>query len=508
MAVEESGAENWKYKYLDALEQIEQNERRFAHAEQVLRRGMGRLAIGCHGHSAELDQKLDMLRSELSGASNLEDVSDLIDEIGEQLRGLDAHFTSPNMVSPSEVLLALLDLVSISPEQSVHKQELRQKLQAAGGVDFDACVSEVGRLINERGISSAHVLADANRQVQDALLEMLECLSFPESFVGRVKDIKSLLVAAGSDQVESAVKNVTRLVADMRGFLEAEKRALEIFLHQLSTRLSEFDSFLVGVDNDQQVSLENSRKLNMAVSEEISGLQTAMDEENNIDEMKRKIQIRVDMIRHHVKARRDHDEERKSQLEQQLKQLGQRLQQMEEETDSLRQRLAEERQQAQVDPLTELPNRLAYELRIVQEFERWQRYQHPLSILLLDVDRFKSINDTYGHKAGDKALTVIARTIAEHVRGTDFCARIGGEEFLLLLPETSLNEAVNVGEKLRQSVEACHFAFKGSRVPVTISAGVSEFRGGDGIDDVFTRADEALYQAKNGGRNQVVAETI
>ena len=137
---------------------------------------------------------------------------------------------------------------------------------------------------------------------------------------------------------------------------------------------------------------------------------------------------------------------------------------------------------------------------------RRQRNKKPLSICIIDVDKFKGVNDTYGHKAGDKVLKTIAQVCATNVRETDFFARYGGEEFVLLLPETSLSQARLVAESLRKEIEGCNFHYANEPVVITISCGVAEFDFKDSPDSVFKRADRALYQAKNEGRNRVVVQ--
>lgn len=182
-----------------------------------------------------------------------------------------------------------------------------------------------------------------------------------------------------------------------------------------------------------------------------------------------------------------------------------RLAEMEGETERLRSRLAEKRVQAMTDPLTNIANRLGYDKRVVEEYARWQRYDAPLTLLVCDIDHFKRINDTYGHKAGDRALLAIARSINQQLRQTDFAARVGGEEFVVLLPGTDAAAAEAVAEKLRQGVECCAFVYEGTPVPITVSIGLAAFAAGDAVDDVYKRADAALYQAKGQGRNRFVS---
>lgn len=122
---------------------------------------------------------------------------------------------------------------------------------------------------------------------------------------------------------------------------------------------------------------------------------------------------------------------------------------------------------------------------------------------MLDLDHFKRINDNYGHLAGDKVLKIIASVLRKRLRGTDFIARFGGEEFVLLVPNTSLAVGAKLAETLRAAIEACPFHFKGERVTITVSMGMTTFKAGEHSDLVLKRADQALYRAKNAGRNRV-----
>ena len=154
------------------------------------------------------------------------------------------------------------------------------------------------------------------------------------------------------------------------------------------------------------------------------------------------------------------------------------------------------------DSLTGAHSRYAYESRIAEEFHRWQRHSQPLAFSIWDIDLFKRINDSYGHEAGDRLLRGVAELLARNKRGEDFLARIGGEEFVLLLPMTTLEAATSVAEKLRLVVETTAFRHHGEPVQVTVSAGLTEFREGDTPQSVFERADRALYAAKAEGRNR------
>jgi len=153
------------------------------------------------------------------------------------------------------------------------------------------------------------------------------------------------------------------------------------------------------------------------------------------------------------------------------------------------------------DPLTGIANRLAYEEQLQQEFLRWKRFGNPLTLLVWDIDRFKQINDRYGHAVGDQVLRGIAQHLAAQLRITDFVARYGGEEFVMLLPGADVKAALQLADEIRGQVAETGFSVGENRFPVTISCGLARFETGDAPQDVFNRADQALYQAKRQGRN-------
>jgi two-component system cell cycle response regulator len=161
--------------------------------------------------------------------------------------------------------------------------------------------------------------------------------------------------------------------------------------------------------------------------------------------------------------------------------------------------------QTTVDPLTGVNSRAALLRQLERYHELAKRHQRPLSIILADLDRFKQVNDTYGHAAGDQVLRVFGGLLAGRLRGSDHVGRLGGEEFLLVLPETAAAMAVSVAQALRRSLEEVWIEHQGHTFRVTCSLGVAELAPGD-VDGgaLLARADVALYAAKAGGRNRTV----
>ncbi len=160
------------------------------------------------------------------------------------------------------------------------------------------------------------------------------------------------------------------------------------------------------------------------------------------------------------------------------------------------------RQRATTDPLTGAFNRAKFDERLAQELSRVQRHGNPLTLAILDIDKFKQVNDTFGHASGDQVLSQVSAVARNNLRSADLFARWGGEEFVVLAPDTDRDGGFRLAEKIRAAIERHPFDEVGR---ITASFGVAEYRAGESPEAFLRRADEALYQAKHGGRNRVVA---
>jgi diguanylate cyclase (GGDEF)-like protein len=180
-----------------------------------------------------------------------------------------------------------------------------------------------------------------------------------------------------------------------------------------------------------------------------------------------------------------------------------RIKRLADELERVNKNLAE---LATIDPLTQVANRRAVENRLAHEFQRERRYKHPLACILVDIDNFKSVNDTYGHPVGDKVLIEVAAAIRESIRTTDLVARFGGEEFIILAPETTTVAAHMVAERIRRAITENTTAKADQGLPVvTASLGVASTEVPVANEsELVSKADAALYRAKPDGRNRVV----
>jgi diguanylate cyclase len=189
--------------------------------------------------------------------------------------------------------------------------------------------------------------------------------------------------------------------------------------------------------------------------------------------------------------------------------LEKRLKHANDRVEKLQEKLKEVEQHATIDPLTNLYNRRTFERRLLQEIAAASKKGGELSLGIIDIDHFKRVNDTYGHLAGDDLLRIIAKTLKDFLKGRDIVCRYGGEEFVMLLPDTPLKGAVTVAETIRKHFAQMSWKQKSTGVSmgkVTLSAGVALYRPDESMESFVQRADVALYHSKKTGRNRVTVE--
>lgn len=291
----------------------------------------------------------------------------------------------------------------------------------------------------------------------------------------------------------------------MLAVTDSGQHEFEAYLKQLNERPEAFQGHLQVASDGHADSRSAARELDTQIREQVDGLQSSVQEAADLDSLKKVLESHLEGLLGTMDEHQQQRDQREQELSTRLKGLAERVANMEQEAQGYREHLEVQRQKALIDPLTGLPNRAAWSERLDHEVNIWHQRGNSLSLAMLDLDHFKRINDGYGHLAGDKVLKIIANVLRKRLRPGDFIARFGGEEFVLLMPDSSLADALAVGGMLRAAIEACPFHFKGEPVTITVSMGVAQFQPGERSELALKRADEALYRAKAAGRNQVQA---
>ena len=324
----------------------------------------------------------------------------------------------------------------------------------------------------------------------------------PDSYADQVQALTERLDAGpDTDVLEECIEQVMQLAKVCGNRMEAD---IQEYLVGLNEQLAYLRSFLDQAEVSESRQQQRSELLNRTVRQDVHKISQAVSHASDIGELKTAVNIQLAQLIKAVNAHKEAESRHISGLRLERRKLQQRLDRMEELAEDFRRSAEEAHMKSRTDPLTGLANRSAYTQQLGMELERFQRYGTPFSICIVDIDYFKRVNDAYGHLAGDKVLRLLAKILQSNVRGVDFVARFGGEEFVILMPSTRVDAARHVAEKLLLAVEQSPFHFQNKPVQITVSIGVAEVRAEDTAETLFGRADSCLYSAKSGGRNKVV----
>lgn len=571
MTVNSGDKNNWREKYLGALDEQEQLEKKSARQQEILRSALVRVSLAADGQDEALDTILLRLRENLRGEFNALTIGQTLEQVEKAALAFESHRDQSGL----DVRTALTELVkslqslklpkgtakeldsylSQLPERSKKirlypalLQELARIQQQALAEIEQPKTGFLGKLLGtktaDQGKSAGQVVEEEDFIVSlplpgEAAAPAIETTAraVPESAAPAVEtparqDDKNTALAAQiagvlkdflcSLENEAAIKTrVSRISAKlaegmapellvptletirdlvMEAYL-ADNQAFASYLKNVNLELAEIYAVLGGAVKHSQNEREVSRKLQDDMMREMGELESSAATATDLNQLKDRVKSQLGNIRQALDTYQ-HGDHAQQQLAQQLETLGAKIKTMEVEAEKNRTTLEKHRKKALQDPLTELPNREAYNERATAEVQRWQRYGRPLSVAIFDIDHFKRINDTFGHQAGDRVIKVIGRSIAKRLREVDFFCRYGGEEFVALMPETDSKTALSVLEKVRESIANASFNYKDQPITITVSVGLTEFKSGDDLEAAFERADQALYSAKSSGRNR------
>lgn len=478
--------QSWKEKYLQELESADNREKQWKAERNTLERMLVRTCLASEGQTPDLDRLLARVRKDLR--KNRVDVDawkELQDQIDRQVALLDERQSS------SDRKRSLFSRKEPQPEPQP------EPLPQAENTGQSEAVPD-----NDKDIEDNTQRLRIARRVGQLLGQMLTQISLEPAAEARARALQQSLLGSNDwEELRAGLNDVAELVI---AAVTRSKREFEDFLKRLDERLELLREHFSAQSSAQSGRLHASEDLDREIREEIERVGQRLQESDNLHDLKQSVSRHLASIGQAVGRFRTQESERERALSGQLEAMQERVAAMEAHSEQMQEQVRKERLRALTDLLTELPNREAWQERLSFEYNRWQRYSHALTVGVLDIDLFKRINDSYGHKAGDRVLQLVAREFRERLRSTDFIARYGGEEFVVLFPETGPEDARNVVDKLREHVGNLPFHFRGQPVTVTFSAGLADFVAGDTEDSVFDRADRALYQAKDAGRDRVV----
>ncbi len=505
--------DDWKERYKLLSEEVDKLQALLE--EQPLQRLVFQMSVVLDGQSEGLDRSLKNLCEQIKTDKVAK--PETISLVEKQLRGLDLE----QQQHRNQLLQGLKKWIyqlRLNLTTDLSNQRLSSVEEALA--PFSGRLAEISSVINDLVALQAHILTDdfnGGRQhgileelghedeellekIASELLSLMSGLHIPQGEMSLARELVSRIERGLSLSVlPEIIQDLVSLVGRISSYNSED---FEDYLLNLTGQLAEVQAYVEASQQDERLD-EEAELLSNGIRYDVQAIQQAMQESNDLQQLKSNVSSQLMNIVKSVDLFKQKEESREQRLHERYLQLQSRLEQMEVQTQQMKVHVEAERHKALTDSLTTLPNRAGYDQQITFEFERWKRYGQTFSIAVADLDLFKRINDSYGHQAGDKVLRLVAAILTRQCRSTDFVSRYGGEEFVILMPGTSEEQAVSAVEKIRHAVECSPFNFHGQPVQITLSLGVAEVQSDDSIEDLFGRADKALYEAKRLGRNRI-----
>ncbi len=489
-----SQEKNWKEKYFDTLKELDEREHSWRRIENMLRTGVNRLAILSQDGHQELDKNLHKIRTLSHGTDNI----DALEKAFGSLKKATGEMPDAGQSDGARAIKTVSDLL---PMDNEHR----------AAIDLHCKKSDTQKALKVL-IKSIAVLFRQDAPIDDSalattLLSLLTQLDASESDERVLAQIQEDIAQAKSmRQWQIVIEQIVEQVRFELTGIHDKKKKLLLFIKQLADQLSGMEELALSASENMGRAKQRAANMNGSLADELTSISQEIIKADDTTAMKHSISRRLTSALENMRGYFARESEYFDEAEKTNRALAGHLQAAQKETDALRSDLEQSRLAQLLDALTGVPNRHAYQQRVSLEVDRHSRAEQPLVYVLWDIDFFKSINDKYGHYAGDVVLKMVAQLLYKSVREVDFMARIGGEEFAMLLPGTSLREGIKFANTVRENIAKSGFNYKGNAVSITASCGLADLRPGDDVKVLYERADAALYRAKNEGRNCCVAD--
>lgn len=523
---------DWKGEYKAIVQELESKESEWNNIDALLRKTISRLSIAGRGIDAKLDDQLKRIQY-LSRDKKNDQLADALDKLSRVVASLDdspatsaataatAQEIEKPSVDPSALLLALLQEIEFKDNQRDELKSICADLLNFLGKDKNPAavkpqILKLSSLINNNFGSTAsesNATAESNSTTQSpnikpdvTINEVLTTLLEKLTVVGGAGVSAQLLQTEALDKIEDSnwpetLNRIVDCISETLDKLNQEKFELEEFIIKVTQQLGKIAEVIATDQKDNLSDLEDRHSLQQMMHDSMKTIEADFDNASEIGQLKNVVAKNLSQIQNGIDDFVARANERHEAVDERNNHLVAQISAMNQKTQVLKQKLSENRKKLLFDTLTGAGSRLSYDETMEQELARWNRYGTSFSYAILDIDHFKKINDTHGHSAGDKALKIVAKMMMSQIRKSDSLFRIGGEEFVLLLPGTTVDKADAMVSKLRETIAKSAIHFKQQRVILTLSAGLTEPVENDAVKSLYERADSALYKAKNSGRN-------
>lgn len=486
-----------------SLRLLDESQQQLEHFREMLRKAVVRLTIAARGEDEKLNVVLQQIKSTVKNDIDLERLEGHLDGLLMQINQDSQGADRPEAIDREEVLAfvdsvrATLQLGSGAKEADPGarldelKQDIAAQFEPAQHADAERVEAPAGE-------------EEAAADVSRILIELLDRINLPEETGQQHQAVCRRLeaVPGDTDEWKSVIEDMSALVNQSIHMLQDEKKELQSFIKKITDQLAEIEKYVWQSRQERIETANESSKLKDSVDNNVDAIRQSVGSTDDISQLKNDVQGHLSEIRKSVEEHQLAEIEREEMSKQGYAHIISELARTQKETLMLKEQLQESQRKMLRDPLTGIPNRLAYEERIGLEVNRFKRNKTPMCLAMWDIDHFKNVNDTYGHDAGDRVLKLLSKIITTRVRKVDMFARIGGEEFVLLMPETSIDDALNLNDQLRKSLENSGFNYKGAPCPITASVGIAAIDEHDTPEQLLNKADKALYRSKREGRNR------
>ena len=475
------------------------------------------------GDTPEMSRLLKSLRQSIKDGGSKSEINSLSDKLARQMMARENSQPSSisNTDSSSEYAVDFAENIkSLSvgkayrsklnnlADQMMNTPHLDKQLQSLKEV-FKVLRSAMAEAPSKQGLSNGVLgwfdkkngksnqewqgFLDKSTQLLGQILKHIDVFNGDPSETKWLKE--ELEQSESVDALEAILAEVISLLSDISDKMNEERVTTQSFLGDLRDKLHSVEGVIFSVITDGDDSMERAEILGKQVTDDVEVMGKAV-EQDDLVMLKKAVESGLASLSTKVAGYLAEEREHGEKSKKKVKDLTRKLREMEVEATELRGEVKSKQDLAVKDPLTGVYNRAGYEERVVEEFARRKRVNAPLSVVFVDCNKFKQINDTFGHNAGDIVLIKVAETLKNRARASDIVARYGGDEFIVLLPDTPLVGAEVFAKGACEKVLAAGFNNNGQPLDVSISCGVTEVTSEDDPSTALHRADQAMYEAK------------
>ena len=424
-SAQDADESSWKEKYLELLSFQETQELEHAGELKSMQRCLNRALAAVSGIDADIDHLVEPLKANIQ-----------------------AGLAAAELINQMDDLLSVVEQKELAPKGSEQAKQVFVSREEVVRQELVAMPSS--ELLKGQVVGVLQTIVD---QFPDEVVSRDE----KDSFRKRLHDCFEWQL------LPELLGEACRYV--IAGFQDG-RREFEFFLVTLNEKLHLIHGVLEKTSYEQTDVLEQSVQLNALMKRELTQLETSVFEVEDLQQLKTQVKDQLSNIGRALASFQE-AQENNSRFISDLTELSARMASVEAEAEELKLTIEKQKASALLDPLTQLPNRQAYDDQVAREIARVVRYNSRLCLAVADIDHFKAINDGYGHLAGDKVLSLVADKLRKKLRNSDFIARYGGEEFVILLQEVELEKAVKTLDKLREAIALSGFHFQQKPVEIT-----------------------------------------